>query len=72
VSDALRAARPVAMLPAVAPRAAVPDDGAKAMAEAVLVLSEHVNRLLNDCADLAARVEFLEKHAIARAELKSA
>lgn len=42
------------------------------LAQGMLELSEHVNRILNENADLMARVEFLEKHAIAHAKLEAA
>ncbi len=42
------------------------------LAQGMLELSEHVNRILNENADLMARVEFLERHAIAHAKLEAA
>lgn len=43
-----------------------------ALAQGMLELPEHVTRILNENADLMARVEFLEKHAIARAKIEAA
>lgn len=42
------------------------------LAQGMLELSDHVTRILNENADLMARVEFLEKHAIAHAKLEAA
>ena len=42
------------------------------LAAAVLEMSEHVNMLLQERVDLMARVEFLEKHAIAAARIEAA
>lgn len=39
-----------------------------ALARGVLEMAEHAMRLENDYADLLARVEFLEKHAIAKVQ----
>lgn len=44
----------------------------KLTANAVLEMTEHVNRILNENADLMARVEFLEKHAVATARIVEA
>lgn len=42
--------------------------GQKIMSDALVEMAEHVNRLLRENADLMARVEYLERHALARVE----
>ena len=44
----------------------------KITAEAFLELTGHVNRLLNENAELMARVEFLERHAIGEVKTRDA
>jgi len=44
----------------------------KALATANLEISEHLNSVLVQCADLMERVEYLERHALAKAEIKAA
>ena len=44
----------------------------KALATANLEISEHLNTVLVQCADLMERVEYLERHALAKAEIKAA
>lgn len=47
-------------------------DAVKTLAAGQLELSEHVIKLMNDYADLAARLEFVEQHGIGRANLEAA
>lgn len=49
-----------------------PSENIAPLAAAVLEMSEHVNMLLSERVDLMARVEFLEKHAIAAARIEAA
>jgi len=42
--------------------------GQKVITDALVEMAEHVNRLLRENADLMARVEYLERHALARVE----
>ncbi len=43
----------------------------KAMAQAVLEMSEHVNRLQFESAELRAEVEFLKRHAVAKVDVRA-
>jgi len=47
-------------------------EGVKALAAANLEISEHLNRVLTECADLMERVAYLEQNALAKAEIKAA
>lgn len=48
-----------------------PSEAYKAMAQAVLEMSEHVNRLQFESAELRAEVEFLKKHAVAKVDVRA-
>jgi len=45
-------------------------DDTRKIADALLELSEHVNRLLRENADLTARLEFVERNALAKVDLR--
>lgn len=52
------------------PAPQLPSGDAKALANALLELSQHMQTLQRENAELMARVEFLEKHALGRVTLK--
>lgn len=45
------------------------DDNSKLIADAMLEMSDHVTRMQRENADLMARVEFLEKYAVAKVNI---
>lgn len=60
-------------------RASVPDDTVKQLedanrvaANALIEVVEHINSLLRDRAEMMARIEYLENHAIAKVGIKGA
>lgn len=72
VREALPAMLPPPETMRVIPAPQPSGDAVKTLAAGQLELSEHVIKLMNDYADLAARLEFVEQHGIGRANLEAA
>lgn len=82
VRQAVEAALPGMIPPAVKvieSRANVPDDTLQQLqaadrvtSQALIEFSEHINSLLRDRAEMMARIEYLETHAIAKVGIKGA
>lgn len=48
-----------------------PSESYKALTQAFLEMAEHVNRLQFESAELRAKVEFLERHAVAKVDVRA-
>lgn len=75
IQEAVRQALPAIVTPpalkVIQGPAQEPSEAYKAMAQAVLEMSEHVTRLQFESAELRAEVEFLKKHAVAKVDVRA-